>query len=148
MQRPTRMKKTLGVVGLIAVALAAIAFLWSFGIDALTERAFATSTPLPPAASKALPPGDRVTFLELGSVGCRPCEAMKPVMQAVRDRYGKQVEVTFHDVKRDPATARKWRVTLIPTQIFLDPGGQEVFRHEGFFALDDVEKVLRQMGVK
>lgn len=141
-------RKALSIVTWTAVAAVGFLALWTFGVEKLTDRAFATSSSPLPEVSKPLAPGQKVTFLELGSVGCRPCEAMEPVMQTVRDKYGKRVEVTFHDVKKDPSIARKWRVVLIPTQIFLDPTGREVFRHEGFFALEEVEKVLQQMGLR
>jgi thioredoxin 1 len=73
---------------------------------------------------------------------------MKPVMEQVRKKYGSQVEVTFHDVRRDYAVAHKYRVLLIPTQVFLNADGREVFRHEGFLPFVKVEEVLRQMGVR
>ena len=117
------MKKSLGIILLATVAALGFLILWTTGVEKLTDRAFASSSLAAPKASKPLAPGQKITFLELGSVGCRPCEAMKPVMQGVRDRYGSQVEVTFHDVKKDPSLARKWRVVLIRTQIFLDPAG-------------------------
>ena len=47
-------------------------------------------TPLPPLAA-----GQKVAFLELGSEGCKPCEAMKPVLQAVRDRFPDQVKAAL-----------------------------------------------------
>ncbi len=105
----------------------------------------------PSALPEALPPlspGERVAFLELGSVGCRPCEAMKPVMNAVRRRYPEQVDVVFHDVKKNPSLARRYGVRLIPTQVFLGPDGSEFFRHEGFYSEGDVVVVLKRMGVR
>lgn len=110
-------------------------------------------SPAPAAASatentKTVPePGKKVTFLELGSVGCIPCEQMVPVMDAVRQKHGARVDVVFRDVRRDPAIGRQWRVVLIPTQVFLDADGKEVFRHQGYFALADVLQVLKKMGV-
>jgi thioredoxin 1 len=90
---------------------------------------------------------EKVAFLELGSEGCVPCEAMKPVMQAVRDKYGDRVEVVFYDVRKNRAVGREYRIRLIPTQIFLLSDGTEFFRHEGYLPLEEVEKVLRGMGV-
>ncbi|MBI5445066.1 MAG: thioredoxin family protein [Deltaproteobacteria bacterium] len=129
----------------IALLAGALVLATPSGPSLAAQPAGATAT-VP--KSKALKPGEKVTFLELGSVGCKPCEAMKPVMQAVRDKYGNQVEVTFHDVRRNPSIGREWSIRLIPTQIFLDPAGKEVFRHEGFFALKEVDKVLQQMGLR
>ncbi len=101
-----------------------------------------------PGPFTPLQAGQKVTFLELGSVGCKPCEAMVPVLQAVRERYGDRVEVVFHDVKKDHAVAGEWKIRLIPTQIFLRPDGSEHFRHEGYFPLEEVEEVLGDMGIR
>ncbi len=104
--------------------------------------------PGPAPAARPLEPGRKVTFLELGSVGCKPCEEMKPVMEAVRQRFPGEVEVIFHDVRRDPKIAARYRISLIPTQIFLLPDGAEFFRHEGYFSEGEVTAVLFKMGVR
>lgn len=90
----------------------------------------------------------RVTFLELGGVGCKPCDAMVPVLEEIKRRYAGRVDVEFHDVRKNPDAAMKWRVVIIPTQVFLDGQGKEFFRHEGFLPLEEVEAVLRKGGVK
>ncbi|MDF1551449.1 MAG: thioredoxin family protein [Deferrisomatales bacterium] len=99
--------------------------------------------PLPPLAA-----GGKVVFLELGGEGCKPCEAMKPVMQAVREKFPDRVEVTFHDVRKIPAVAGQYGVRLIPTQVFLRADGTEFFRHEGYLPEDQVLAVLAKMGVE
>jgi thioredoxin 1 len=137
-------RRRIGFTG-IALLAGALSLATPPGLSPAAQPAGAT--PVVPKGD-ALKPGERVTFLELGSVGCVPCEAMKPVMQAVRDKYGKQIEVTFHDVKVNRSIAKEWGIRLIPTQIFLDPAGKEVFRHEGFLALEEVNKVLQQMGLR
>ncbi len=81
-------------------------------------------------------------------MGCKPCEAMVPVMEAVRKRFPDRVEVVFHDVKKEPDVAVRHRVWLIPTQVFLLPDGTEFFRHEGFFPEADVVAILERMGVR
>jgi thioredoxin 1 len=73
---------------------------------------------------------------------------MKPVMEAVRRSYPDQVEVVFHDVKKDPNVARQYGVRLIPTQVFLGPDGSEFFRHQGFYPEEDVLAILQRMGVR
>lgn len=92
----------------------------------------------------------KVTFIELGSVRCIPCQQMQPVMDTIRSRYGKQVNVVFHDVwtQEGAPFADKFGVSAIPTQVFLDEKGQEYFRHVGFFPLEDLVKILNQNGVK
>ena len=91
----------------------------------------------------------KVTFLELGSVGCIPCRMMQPVMEKVEKQYGGQVNVVFYDVRTPEGNpyAVKYNIRLIPTQIFLDKDGKEYFRHEGYFPFEELVKVLKQKGV-
>jgi len=92
----------------------------------------------------------KVTLVELGSVNCVPCRMMKPVIEKVESRYRNQVKVIFHDVwtEEGKSAGYKFAVRVIPTQVFLDSTGKEYFRHEGFFSFEEIEKVLKQKGVK
>lgn len=92
----------------------------------------------------------KVTFVELGSVKCIPCKKMQPIMKEIEEEYSDQVKVIFHDVwTPDGKTyGMKYRIRVIPTQIFLDKNGNEYFRHEGFFPKEELIKVLEQQGVK
>jgi thioredoxin 1 len=92
----------------------------------------------------------KVTFIELGSVRCIPCQQMQPVMKSVEQKYGKQVKVVFHDVWTEAGApyAKEYGIEAIPTQVFLDETGKEFFRHTGFFPEEELIKVLMQKGVK
>jgi thioredoxin 1 len=92
----------------------------------------------------------KVTFIELGSVRCIPCQQMQPVMKSVEEKYGKDVKVVFHDVWTEAGApfAKQYGIEAIPTQVFLDANGQEYFRHVGFFPEEELVKVLQQKGVK
>ncbi|HPN35546.1 MAG TPA: thioredoxin family protein [bacterium] len=92
----------------------------------------------------------KVTFVELGSVNCIPCKAMQPVMKAIEDKYGDQIKIVFYDVwKPDQKKyAQQYKIRLIPTQIFLDAKGREIFRHEGFFPEAEIDKLLQSHGLK
>ena len=90
-----------------------------------------------------------ITFVELGSVKCIPCRKMQPVMKAIEEKYGDQIEVVFYDVwKPDQRKyAEEYGIRLIPTQVFLDKAGKEIFRHEGFFPEESIDKFLREQGL-
>jgi len=92
----------------------------------------------------------KVTFVELGSVGCIPCDKMQPIMKEIEEEYKGQVKVVFHDVKTAEGNpyAKEFGIRAIPTQVFLDKDGNEYFRHLGFFAKDELVKVLKMQGVK
>jgi len=111
------------------------------------------SQPKPAAANTATENKSvkyKVTFVELGSVRCIPCQQMQPIMKSVEEKYGSQVKVVFHDVWTEAGApyAQKYGIQAIPTQVFLDENGQEYFRHVGFFPEEELVRVLQQKGVK
>jgi len=91
----------------------------------------------------------KVTFVELGSVNCIPCRQMVPVMEAIEEKYGDQIEVVFHDVWKPEERhyAQKYGIKLIPTQVFLDENGKEFHRHEGFYPEEAIDKILQAKGL-
>jgi len=93
--------------------------------------------------------GPKVTFVELGSVNCIPCKAMRKVMDSLEVKYPKDLKIIFHDVWTDAGkpAAQKFGIRMIPTQVFLDAKGVEYFRHEGYFPMVELEKVLKQKQV-
>jgi len=60
----------------------------------------------------------KLVMLELGSVGCIPCEQMKPVMSKLSSTYKGKLEVIFVDVRKDTEPARRFRVFGIPLRYF------------------------------
>lgn len=89
----------------------------------------------------------KAVMLELGSVGCVPCEQMKPVMEKLRTSYKGRLEVFFVDVRKDRDTARKFNVFAIPTQVFLDKNGREFHRHMGFYGYEEIVPILKKAGI-
>ena len=116
-------------------------------IFVLTTAGFAQNTS---KAEKKAEPKYKVTFVELGSVRCIPCQKMQPVMKSIEEKYAGQVKVVFHDVwtPEGQPYAKKYGIESIPTQVFLDENGKEYSRHVGFFPEEELVKVLQQKGVK
>jgi len=92
----------------------------------------------------------KVTFIELGSVGCTPCDMMRPILDDIEKEYEGQVLVRFYDVRTilGRPYAEKYAVRMIPTQVFLDKDGNEYYRHVGFFPKEEIIKALQLRGVK
>ena len=102
-------------------------------------------------ASETMPVSKiKVTFVELGSVKCIPCKMMQPIMKEIEEEYKDRVKVIFYDVWTNSGApyAEKYRIRVIPTQVFLDENGKEYFRHEGFFPKEEIIKVFSEKGVK
>lgn len=82
-------------------------------------------------------------LVDLGAGKCIPCKRMAPILEALKADYAGAVDVQFVDVWQNPDAGRPYRIRLIPTQIFFDRAGRERFRHEGFFAREDIERIFR-----
>ena len=77
-------------------------------------------------AAQALP-----KLLDLGATKCIPCKMMAPVLEELKTEFAGRLEVEFIDVWKNPDAGKKYKIKLIPTQIFFDASGKERFRHEG-----------------
>jgi thioredoxin 1 len=78
------------------------------------------------------------TLLDLGADKCVPCKMMAPILEELRETYAGQLDVGFIDVWKDPAPGKEYGIRVIPTQIFLDEHGAELFRHQGFMSREDI----------
>jgi thioredoxin 1 len=90
----------------------------------------------------------KITFLELGSKSCIPCKMMEEVMISIEEKYGDQIEVIFHDVRKENKIAAKYKIKMIPTQVFLDENGKEIHRHVGFYPEEQIDGFLQKQGLK
>lgn len=86
-------------------------------------------------------------LLDLGADKCIPCKMMASILEALKEEYKGQFEVMFIDVWENPEAAEPYNIKLIPTQIFYDANGNELFRHEGFFSKEDILNKWGELGV-
>ncbi len=92
---------------------------------------------------KALP-----RLIDLGADKCIPCKMMAPILVELKREYAGVFNVNLIDVWKDPDAGSKFGIRIIPTQIFLDDSGKELFRHEGFFSKKDILAKWKQLGVR
>ncbi len=86
-------------------------------------------------------------LVDLGADKCIPCKMMAPILEELKSEYEGRLIVEFIDVWKNPAEAPKYGIKLIPTQIFYDASGKELFRHEGFFSREDILSKWKEFGV-
>ena len=94
-----------------------------------TAQPVAAETP----AQKPLP-----RLLDLGAGKCIPCKMMAPILDELKTTYAGKLEVVFIDVWENQQAGEQYGIRMIPTQIFYDAEGRELFRHEGFFSKEDI----------
>ena len=91
---------------------------------------------------KALP-----YLVDLGAGQCIPCKMMAPILEELKKEYAGRLKVEFIDVWKNPERAKEYGITIIPTQIFFDASGKELFRHEGFFSKEDILDKWKEFGI-
>jgi len=101
--------------------------------DSLTNKEISSGKTLP-------------KLIDLGAGKCIPCKMMAPILAELKQQYAGSLEVEFIDVWENPDEAKKYGVQIIPTQIFYDPAGKELFRHEGFFSREDILGKWKELG--
>jgi thioredoxin 1 len=97
---------------------------------------------------KNLPVKGMVTMIDLGAKKCIPCKMMAPILEKMEKVYKEKAAVVFIDVWEHREQAQRFGIRAIPTQIFFDKNGKEVYRHRGFMSEKAIVAQLETMGVK
>jgi len=98
--------------------------------------------PLPKVPTEGM-----VTMVDLGAHKCIPCKMMAPVLKKLKKQYKAKASIVFIDVWQHREQAQRHAIRTIPTQIFFDKEGEEVYRHEGFMSEEAIIGQLANMGV-
>lgn len=86
-------------------------------------------------------------LLDLGAGKCIPCKMMAPILAELKRDYADQFSTEFIDVWEYPDAGKQYGIEVIPTQIFYDADGKELFRHVGFFGKEDILGKWKELGV-
>ena len=102
----------------------------------------ATVAPKEAPRDEALP-----RLVDLGAGKCIPCKMMAPILEDLKEECADTFEVEFIDVWENPKAGEEYGIRMIPTQIFYDAAGKELFRHEGFFGKEEILAKWKEYGV-
>jgi thioredoxin 1 len=95
-----------------------------------------------------LPVKGMVTMIDLGATECVPCKMMAPILEKLEAAYRDRAVIAFIDVWKHRDQAPRFGIRAIPTQVFFDPDGKEVYRHQGFMSEAAIVEQLTRMGVE
>ncbi len=123
----------------IGLFIVAVVLLMGFSLCFAADE----SSPIPEVPAK-----DMVTMVDIGAKECLPCKMMAPIMESLEKEYHGRAAIVFIDVWKNRDQGKRFGIRAIPTQIFYDKTGKEVYRHEGFFAKDSIMAKLEELGVK
>lgn len=128
----TKTRGLLIALVLIGVAVAAIFILKDGGDPVRPVEAAETDLP---------------KIVDYGSKMCIPCQEMAVTLDEVKREYTDRVIVEIVDVYENYDLAEAAGVTTIPTQIFYDAAGKEVYRHVGVMTKEEIVAQFKLMGV-
>ena len=86
-------------------------------------------------------------LLELGSHSCIPCKKMMPILNELSTQQS-EFTVSFVDVWQAEGKSEQYGIKSIPTQLFFDKDGKELFRHVGFYPKEDILAKWKELGVQ
>jgi len=72
---------------------------------------------------------------------------MAPILEELKKEYAGRMNVEFIDVWENEGAGKQYGVEMIPTQIFFDATGRELFRHVGFYGREDILGKWKELGV-
>jgi thioredoxin 1 len=108
-----------------------------------TQEALTTDNPLNNTLKRGQP-----VVVDFGRGTCMPCKMMEPILKKLEKKYQGRASILILDVDEYRSLSRKYRVMVIPTQVFFDSNGKEVYRHQGFMSEADIIAKLKELGVE
>ena len=88
-----------------------------------------------------------VNMIDLGAKKCIPCKMMAPILEKMEKNYKGKAAIIFIDVWKNKDQAKRFGIRAIPTQIFFNKEGKEVYRHVGFIGETAIIEQLKKMGI-
>lgn len=73
---------------------------------------------------------------------------MAPIMAKLEKAYSGKADIIFIDVWENRKQAPRFKIRAIPTQIFFNEKGEEVWRHVGFLDEKAIVDQMTKMGVE
>jgi thioredoxin 1 len=86
-------------------------------------------------------------LVDFGSNKCIPCRQIRPILKEIEKEYDGKAHVLIIDVFENRELARGYRIQLIPTLVFFNRSGKEVFRRSGTWDKNSIVRKLREAGI-
>ncbi|HKL00538.1 MAG TPA: thioredoxin family protein [Desulfotignum sp.] len=142
--------KQLRILGFILIAIVAVATFYNiqFKNKSTGEQDSKTAESGVRHDFNDLPVKGMVTMIDLGATKCIPCKMMAPILEKLETAYRDRAVIAFIDVWQHREQAPRFGIRAIPTQVFFDVEGKEVYRHQGFMDEKSIVEQLTRMGVE
>jgi thioredoxin 1 len=145
----SKVGKVLIVAALVAAVVIVIALKYriSLATNPPTDQFPAAGKTTQGSGDKPQPVSGLPMLVDIGAGTCIPCKLMAPILEELKKELADRLVVQFVDLNKFPDAAQTYRIRFMPTQIFYDASGKELFRHEGFFSKEDILAKWKELGV-
>ena len=85
-------------------------------------------------------------LVDFGANNCVPCRQLRPILKDIAKEQSGKAEILIIDVYKFKSLAADHKIQVVPTLIFFDKTGKEVYRHMGAWYKDSIVKKLAEIG--
>lgn len=86
-------------------------------------------------------------IVDFGMTRCQQCIEQSKTMEELQAEVGGRVLLKFVHVGKEEALAEEYKVLMIPTLVFFDARGKELFRNVGQMKKDAMLAKARDLGL-
>ena len=90
--------------------------------------------------------GGKPLLVDFGANSCLPCRQIRPILKELSKEYSGKAEILVVDVYKYQNLAKEYKITALPTLVFFDSKGKEIFRHPGAMNKDQIVAKLKEIG--
>jgi len=98
---------------------------------------------VPGWCQSSAPPQSRPTIMEFSRERCPMCAEVEKTLAKVKAAYGNQIDIRIVHIEPDEKLFKRYQIAIVPTQIFFNAEGNEVFRHMGVMPYEDSVRILK-----
>jgi len=95
--------------------------------------------------NKAIKSG-KPLLVDFGANNCVPCRQLRPILKDIGKEQSGKAEILIIDVYKFKSLAAEHKIQVVPTLIFFDKTGKEVYRHMGAWDKESIVKKLAEIG--
>ena len=143
--------RKIAIVATVAIAVVVVIIAKHNNSDqesALPPDAHPGSTAVAAQGPEQLTGQGRPALIDLGAGTCVPCKLMAPILEDLKTMCAGTMDVHVLDVHENDDLILQYAIKVIPTQIFYDASGKELFRHEGFISKEDILAKWKELGIE
>jgi thioredoxin 1 len=90
--------------------------------------------------------GGKPLLVDFGANSCLPCRQLRPILKELSKEFAGKAEILVIDVYKYQRLAADYKIAALPTLVFFDNKGKEVFRHPGAMSKDQIAAKLKDLG--